>query len=55
MANSLLAHSATFALGRAERGGAAIALAGVDEPPNPAVLAEIAALPQVREAKARVF
>ena len=46
---------ATFALGRAGKGGDAIALVGVDEPLSPAVLAEIAALPQVREAKALVF
>ena len=46
---------ATFALGRAEKGGDAIALVGVDEPLSPATLAEIAALPQVREAKALVF
>ena len=46
---------ATFALGRAEKGGNAIALVGVDEPLSPAVLAEIRALPQVREARALVF
>ncbi len=46
---------ATFALGRAEKGGDAIALVGVDEKLSPATLAEIAALPQVREAKALVF
>ena len=46
---------ATFALGRAERGGNAIALLGVDEPLNPDTLAEIRALPQVREARALVF
>ena len=46
---------ATFALGRAERGGNAIALVGVDEPLSPAVLAEIKALAQVREARALVF
>ena len=46
---------ATFALGRAEKGGDAIALLGVDEPLSPAVLAEIKALPQVREARALVF
>ena len=39
----------------AEKGGDAIALIGVDEKLSPAVLAEIAALPQVREAKALVF
>jgi D-3-phosphoglycerate dehydrogenase len=46
---------ATFALGRAEPGGNAIALVGVDEKLSPAVLAEIKALPQVREARALVF
>ena len=46
---------ATFALGRAERGGNAIALIGVDEALNPTTLAEIRALPQVREARALVF
>ena len=46
---------ATFALGRAEKGGEAIALMGVDEPLAPEVLAEIAALPQVRQAKALAY
>ncbi|MEM1345816.1 MAG: phosphoglycerate dehydrogenase [Pseudomonadota bacterium] len=46
---------ATFNLGRAEKGGEAITLMGVDEALSPATLAEIAALPQVREAKALVF
>ena len=46
---------ATFALGRAEKGGDAIALVGVDEKLSPATLAEIKALPQVREARALVF
>ena len=46
---------ATFALGRAERGGDAIALVGVDEPITPEVLAEVRSLPQVREARALVF
>ena len=46
---------ATFALGRAEKGGDAIAMIGVDEGLTPAVLAEIKALPQVREARALVF
>ncbi len=46
---------ATFALGRAEKGGDAIALIGVDEPISPQVLAEIRALPQVREARALAF
>ncbi|MEL6584099.1 MAG: phosphoglycerate dehydrogenase [Pseudomonadota bacterium] len=42
---------ATFALGRAEKGGEAIALLGVDAEVSDATLAEIAALPQVRQAK----
>jgi len=46
---------ATFALGRAEKGGEAITLMGVDEPLSPATLEEIRALPQVREAKALAF
>ena len=46
---------ATFALGRAEKGGEAIALLGVDEPVGPEVLAEIASLPQVRQARALAF
>jgi len=46
---------ATFALGRAEKGGDAIALLGVDERITPKVLEEIRALPQVREARALVF
>jgi D-3-phosphoglycerate dehydrogenase len=46
---------ATFALGRAEKGGDAIAMVGVDEPITSAVLAEIRALAQVREARALVF
>jgi len=46
---------ATFNLGRSEKGGEAITLMGVDEPLSPATLAEIAALPQVREAKALAF
>ncbi len=45
----------TFALGRAEKGGEAIALIGVDEPVGPEVLDEIAALPQVRQARALAF
>ncbi|HKK37034.1 MAG TPA: phosphoglycerate dehydrogenase [Paracoccaceae bacterium] len=43
---------ATFALGRAEKGGEAIALVGIDEAPTPDALKEIAALPQVGQAKA---
>ena len=46
---------ATFALGRAEKGGEAIALVGVDEPVTREVLAEIASLPQVRQARALAF
>ena len=46
---------ATFALGRAEKGGEAIALLGVDEPVPEADLAQIAALPQVMQAKALRF
>ncbi|MDH3665493.1 MAG: phosphoglycerate dehydrogenase [Paracoccaceae bacterium] len=46
---------ATFALGRAERGGDAIALVGVDERLEPETVAQIRALPQVREARALVF
>jgi D-3-phosphoglycerate dehydrogenase len=46
---------ATFAMGRAERGGEAIALVGVDEAVGPDALAEIRALGQVRQAKALRF
>ena len=46
---------ATFALDRTEKGGDAIAMVGVDEPLTSATLAEIKALPQVREARALVF
>ncbi|MEM9736043.1 MAG: phosphoglycerate dehydrogenase [Pseudomonadota bacterium] len=46
---------ATFNLGRSEKGGEAITLLGVDEPLAPETLAEISALPQVREAKALAF
>jgi D-3-phosphoglycerate dehydrogenase / 2-oxoglutarate reductase len=46
---------ATFALGRAERSGEAIALLGVDELVGEEMLAEIRALPQVRQAKALRF
>ncbi|MGF1446342.1 MAG: phosphoglycerate dehydrogenase [Pikeienuella sp.] len=46
---------ATFHLGRAEKGGEAITLLGVDDPLSPTVLTEISALPQVREAKALAF
>ena len=46
---------ATFALGRAEKSGEAIALLGVDEAVAPEALAEIATLPQIRQAKALRF
>ena len=46
---------ATFALGRAERGGEAIALLGVDEPPDPSVLERIRQLPMVRQVKSVRF
>ncbi len=46
---------ATFHLGRSAKGGEAITLMGVDDPLSKEVLAEIAALPQVREAKALAF
>jgi len=52
---SLGINIATFAMGRAEKGGEAIALLGVDAPVSPGAVAEIAALPQVRQAKALVF
>ena len=46
---------ATFALGRAEKSGEAIAFLGVDEPISEAALAELASLPQIRHAKALRF
>jgi D-3-phosphoglycerate dehydrogenase len=46
---------ATFALGREQRSGEAIALLGVDEAIEPAVLSQIAELPQIRQAKALSF
>lgn len=46
---------ATFALGRADKGGEAIALMGVDEAVGPEALAQIASLAQVRQAKALRF
>ena len=46
---------ATFALGRAEKDGEAIALLGVDEPVTPDLIREIETLSQVRQAKALVF
>lgn len=42
---------ATFALGRAEKGGEAIAFLGIDEPIGADVLNEIESLPHVRQAK----
>ncbi|MEM7238050.1 MAG: phosphoglycerate dehydrogenase [Pseudomonadota bacterium] len=45
----------TFNLGRAEKGGEAITLMGVDEPLSTETLSEIAALPQVSEAKSLRF
>ncbi|MBP7241853.1 phosphoglycerate dehydrogenase [Amaricoccus sp.] len=46
---------ATFALGRAEKSGEAIAFLGVDEPLEAAALAELSKLPQIRQAKALRF
>ena len=46
---------ATFALGRAEKDGEAIALLGVDEEIPEATLEQIRRLPQVRQAKALAF
>lgn len=46
---------ATFALGRAEKGGEAIALLGVDEQLSPAMLEELLRLPQVTQAKGLAF
>ena len=46
---------ATFALGRDREGGSAIALVEVDGPVPEKVLAEIATLPGVKEAKALAF
>ncbi len=46
---------ATFALGRSEKEGEAIALLGVDAEVDDTVLAKIAALPQVTAAKALTF
>ena len=46
---------ATFALGRADKGGEAIALLGVDEQVTPDMVAQILALPQVTQAKALKF
>ena len=52
---SLGVNIATFALGRAEKGGEAIALLGVDEKIDGAALKEIEALPQVTQAKSLAF
>ncbi|MEM7267947.1 MAG: phosphoglycerate dehydrogenase [Pseudomonadota bacterium] len=46
---------ATFALGRAEQGGEAIAMLGVDEVIPETTLAQIRKLPQVTQAKALAF
>jgi D-3-phosphoglycerate dehydrogenase len=46
---------ATFNLGRTAAGGDAIALVGVDQAPDAALLAKVKALPQVKEARALVF
>ncbi|WP_205524046.1 phosphoglycerate dehydrogenase [Oceanomicrobium pacificus] len=46
---------ATFALGRAEKSGEAIALLGIDEPLSEDMLAQIRALPQVTQAKGLSF
>jgi D-3-phosphoglycerate dehydrogenase len=52
---SLGINIATFALGRAEKSGEAIAFLGVDEPVGAEALAEISTLPQIRQAKALRF
>jgi D-3-phosphoglycerate dehydrogenase len=46
---------ATFNLGRAEEGGEAVALVGVDQDVSDAVVARISALPQVRYVKVLHF
>jgi D-3-phosphoglycerate dehydrogenase len=46
---------ATFALGRRDKSGEAIALLGVDAVVTAGMLADIATLPQVRQAKALSF
>ena len=46
---------ATFNLGRREAGDDAIALVGVDQAPDEALLAKVKALPNVREARALTF
>ena len=52
---SLGVNIATFALGRSEKGGEAIALLGVDNKVAPETLVEIASLPQVLQAKGLAF
>lgn len=52
---SLGVNIATFALGREQKSGEAIALIGVDEALDGAALTEIGGLPQVRQAKALNF
>lgn len=46
---------ATFNLGRVSADADAIALVGVDQAPDAALLARIQALPHVKEARALVF
>jgi D-3-phosphoglycerate dehydrogenase / 2-oxoglutarate reductase len=46
---------ATFNLGRTAAGGDAIALVGVDQAPDAALLAKVEALPHVKEVRALVF
>jgi D-3-phosphoglycerate dehydrogenase len=46
---------ATFNLGRTAAGGDAIALVGVDQAPDAALLAKVKALPHVKEVRALVF
>jgi len=46
---------ANFTLGRKEPGGDAVCIVEVDGAPDPAVLQKVAALPQVRQAKALTF
>ncbi|MFT3974473.1 MAG: phosphoglycerate dehydrogenase [Amaricoccus sp.] len=52
---SLGINIATFALGREQKSGEAIALLGVDEAVAPEALAALATLPQIRQAKALKF
>src|SRR5580658_10894079 len=46
---------ATFALGRDEKGGSAIALVSIDGPAPESVLAKVAEIPGVKQAKALRF